>query len=156
MSGIRRERIDVAPGRATTRPATVEPVPRSAGILAEERIEGPEAGGANHLAHGAAVGVAARPGTRALDQVAAAVVRAIVKDKGEIAVAPPELRLGARLGSLFPALNAAIPRRAGPADIVSAHTGDLQPSVRCRQCKGTASKRIYVPRGNLLRSGRSE
>jgi short-subunit dehydrogenase len=65
-------------------------------------------------------------GTRtvSLDQVAAAVVRAIVKDKGEILVAPPELRLGARLGSLFPALNAAIQRRAGAADIVSAHTGN--------------------------------
>ena len=101
-------------------------MPRSAGIPVEERIEGPEAGdgGADRVAQGAAVGVAARPGTVSLDQVAAAVVRAIVKDKGEILVAPPELRLGARLGSRFPALNAAIQRRAGAADIVSAHTGN--------------------------------
>jgi short-subunit dehydrogenase len=62
--------------------------------------------------------------TASLEQVAAAVVKAIVKDMGEIVVAPPELRLGARLGSLFPALNAAIQRRAGAADIVGAHTGN--------------------------------
>jgi short-subunit dehydrogenase len=62
--------------------------------------------------------------TASLEQVAAAVVKAIVKDRGEIVVAPPELRLGARLGSLFPALNAAIQRRAGAADIVGAHTGN--------------------------------
>jgi len=65
-------------------------------------------------------------GTRTVspEQVAAAVVKAIVKDRGEIVVAPPELRFGARLGSLFPALNAAIQRRAGAADIVGAHTGN--------------------------------
>jgi short-subunit dehydrogenase len=65
-------------------------------------------------------------GTRtvSLEQVAAAVVKAIVKDKGEIVVAPPELRFGARLGALFPALNAAIQRRAGAADIVGMHTGN--------------------------------
>ncbi|MDT7608588.1 MAG: hypothetical protein QOG96_3091 [Pseudonocardiales bacterium] len=62
--------------------------------------------------------------TASLEQVAAAVVKAIVKDRGEIVVAPPELRLGARLGALFPALNAAIQRRAGAADIVGAHTGN--------------------------------
>jgi len=62
--------------------------------------------------------------TASLEQVAAAVVKAIVKDRGEIVVAPPELRLGARLGSLFPALNAAIQRRAGAADIVGTHTGN--------------------------------
>jgi short-subunit dehydrogenase len=65
-------------------------------------------------------------GTRTVspEQVAAAVVKAIVKDMGEILVAPPELRFGARLGSLFPALNAAIQRRAGAAGIVGAHTGN--------------------------------
>ncbi|WP_445188406.1 SDR family NAD(P)-dependent oxidoreductase [Pseudonocardia sp. Cha107L01] len=62
--------------------------------------------------------------TASPEQVAAAVVKAIVKDRGEIVVAPPELRLGARLGSLFPALNAAIQRRAGAADIVGSHTGN--------------------------------
>jgi len=65
-------------------------------------------------------------GTRTVspEQVAAAVVRAIAQDRGEIVVAPPELRFGARLGSLFPALNAAIQRKAGAADIVGAHRGN--------------------------------
>ncbi len=65
-------------------------------------------------------------GTRTVspEQVAAAVVKAITADRGEIVVAPPELRLGARLGSLFPALNATIQRKAGAADIVGAHRGN--------------------------------
>ncbi len=58
------------------------------------------------------------------EQVAAGVVRAITTDKGEIVVAPIELRLGARLGSLAPSLNAAIQRRAGAADIVGSHAGN--------------------------------
>lgn len=64
-------------------------------------------------------------GTRTVspEQVAAGVVRAITKNKGEIVVAPAELRLGARLGSLVPSLNAAIQRRAGAADIVGSHAG---------------------------------
>ncbi len=65
-------------------------------------------------------------GTRTVspEQVAAGVVKAITRDKGEIVVAPTELRLGARLGSLAPSLNAAIQRRAGAADIVGAHAGN--------------------------------
>jgi len=64
-------------------------------------------------------------GTRTVspEQVAAGVVKAITKDRGEIVVAPPELRFGARLGSLFPAMNATIQRKAGAADIVGAHRG---------------------------------
>jgi len=71
-------------------------------------------------------GMAIPRGTRtvSLEQVAAAVVKAIVKDKGEIVVAPPELRFGARLGSLFPSVNAAIQRRAGAAHIAGSHTGN--------------------------------
>lgn len=65
-------------------------------------------------------------GTRTVspEQVAAGVVRAITKDKGEIVVAPAELRLGARLGSIAPSLNAAIQRRAGAAEIVGSHAGN--------------------------------
>ncbi len=65
-------------------------------------------------------------GTRTVspEQVAAAVVKSITQDRGEIVVAPPELRFGARLGSLFPALNATIQRKAGAADIVGAHRGN--------------------------------
>jgi short-subunit dehydrogenase len=65
-------------------------------------------------------------GTRTVtpEQVAAAVVKAIVKDKGEIVVAPAELRFGARLGSLFPGINASVQRRAGAAEIVGGHAGN--------------------------------
>jgi short-subunit dehydrogenase len=62
-------------------------------------------------------------GTRTVspERVAAGVVRGIAKDKGEIVVAPAEIRIAARLGSLAPSINAAIQRRAGAADIVSKH-----------------------------------
>ena len=64
-------------------------------------------------------------GTRTVTpgQVAAAVVKAVTRDRGEIVVAPPELRFGARLGSVFPAINGAAQRMAGAADIVSKHAG---------------------------------
>lgn len=64
-------------------------------------------------------------GTRTVspEQVARGVVRAITRDKGEVVVAPAELRLGARLGSLFPSVNASIQRKAGAADIVGSHAG---------------------------------
>ncbi|MGO4257729.1 SDR family NAD(P)-dependent oxidoreductase [Marmoricola sp. RAF53] len=65
-------------------------------------------------------------GTRTVspEQVAAGVVRAITKDKGEVVVAPAELRFGARLGSVAPSLNAAVQRRAGAAEIVGSHAGN--------------------------------
>lgn len=58
------------------------------------------------------------------EQVAAGVADAITKDRGEVVVAPAELRFGARLGSIAPSLNAALQRRAGAADIVKAHAGN--------------------------------
>ena len=58
------------------------------------------------------------------EAVAKAVVSAITKDRGEIVVAPLELRIGAALGSLAPGLSAAVQRRAGAADIAGGHTGD--------------------------------
>lgn len=57
-------------------------------------------------------------------KVADAVARAITKNKGEIVVAPAELRLSARLGSVAPSVNAAIQRLAGAADIVGTHSGN--------------------------------
>ncbi|MCX6396039.1 MAG: SDR family NAD(P)-dependent oxidoreductase [Propionibacteriales bacterium] len=62
-------------------------------------------------------------GTRTVspDQVAAGVVKAIVKNRGEVVVAPVEIRFGARLGSLFPSVNDAAQRQAGAAEMVSKH-----------------------------------
>lgn len=62
-------------------------------------------------------------GTRTVtpDQVAAGVVKAITKNRGEVVVAPVELRAGARFGSLFPSINDAAQRRAGAAEMVSKH-----------------------------------
>lgn len=64
-------------------------------------------------------------GTRMVtpERVADGVVRAITRDRGEVVVAPVELRLGARLGSLAPSLSATIQRRVGAADIVGGHAG---------------------------------
>ncbi|MFL6171799.1 MAG: SDR family NAD(P)-dependent oxidoreductase [Marmoricola sp.] len=62
-------------------------------------------------------------GTRTVtpERVAEGVHRAITKNRGEIVVAPAELRLGARLGSLFPSVNDAAQRQAGAAEMVSKH-----------------------------------
>lgn len=62
-------------------------------------------------------------GTRTVtpEQVAAGVVKAITKNRGEVVVAPAEIRFGARLGSLFPSINDAAQRQAGAAEMVSKH-----------------------------------
>lgn len=62
-------------------------------------------------------------GTRTVspDQVAAGVVKAITKNRGEVVVAPVEIRAGARFGSLFPSINDAAQRKAGAAEMVSKH-----------------------------------
>lgn len=64
-------------------------------------------------------------GTRTVspEQVAKAVVKAIEKDKGEIMVAPAELKLGGRLGGIAPSLNAAAQRASGASDIIAGHSG---------------------------------
>ncbi len=56
-------------------------------------------------------------GTRSPEQVAAAVVRAIERDEGEIDVAPRGLRLGATFAGLAPELSAAVTRRFGGREI---------------------------------------
>jgi short-subunit dehydrogenase len=54
--------------------------------------------------------------TKAPDDVATGVVTAIESGRPEVFVAPPELRLAATLGSVAPAISAAIQRRAGVSD----------------------------------------
>lgn len=51
-------------------------------------------------------------GTRTPQQVAKATLEAVLKDKGEVLVAPPLDRVGARIGGLAPGLAARIARRA--------------------------------------------
>ncbi|MFL6023861.1 MAG: SDR family NAD(P)-dependent oxidoreductase [Marmoricola sp.] len=55
------------------------------------------------------------------EKVAAGVVKGITKNKGEIVVAPLELKLGARFGSIAPNVNAAVNRASGAIDIVGGH-----------------------------------
>ena len=52
--------------------------------------------------------------------VARGVLQAITRDRAEISVAPPELRLGATIGSIAPALAAAVQRRTGGHEMASA------------------------------------
>ena len=47
------------------------------------------------------------------EQVARAVVKAVVKNAPEIVVAPVEIRMGAYFGSVFPTLNARAQKLAG-------------------------------------------
>jgi short-subunit dehydrogenase len=70
-------------------------------------------------------GIEVPKGTRTVtpEQVAEGVLKAITKDKGEVVVAPAELRFAARLGATFPAVNAAIQRRAGAAEMIAGHSG---------------------------------
>ena len=58
-------------------------------------------------------------GTRSPEDVAAAVVRAIERDRAEIDVAPLGVRLGAAISGLAPALSAAASRRMGAAKIAA-------------------------------------
>jgi short-subunit dehydrogenase len=61
-------------------------------------------------------------GTRSPEDVAAAVVRAIERDRAEIDVAPLGVRLGAAVSGLAPALSAAASRRMGAARIAAGLT----------------------------------
>jgi len=51
------------------------------------------------------------------EDVARAVVTAIKKDRAETVVAPVELRIGAKLGSVFPSFNAKVQRLGGGGKI---------------------------------------
>ncbi|MBD8607960.1 SDR family NAD(P)-dependent oxidoreductase [Aeromicrobium sp. CFBP 8757] len=71
------------------------------------------------------------PGVRTVspEQVARQVVRAIVKDRAEVVVAPVELRIGTAIGGVFPTLSAAL-QRAGGADRVAASMVEQQRDKR--------------------------
>jgi short-subunit dehydrogenase len=59
-------------------------------------------------------------GTRTPEQVAAAVISAIERDRAEVGVAPPALRVGAVLAGIAPELSAAVSRRLGSHEIAAA------------------------------------
>ena len=59
-------------------------------------------------------------GTRTPEQVAAAVVRGIERDRGEISVAPPSVRAISAAGVLMPGASAAVQRRLGGAEVSAA------------------------------------
>ena len=64
-------------------------------------------------------------GTRSPEQVAAAVVRAVERDRAEINVAPLSLRLGAAFASVAPGVAASVSRRLG-SDKVAADFAAVQ------------------------------
>lgn len=67
-------------------------------------------------------GSPAQPGVRTVtaQAVARGVLRAITQDRAEIAVAPPELRMGATIAGIAPQLSAAIQRRTGGSTMAAA------------------------------------
>jgi short-subunit dehydrogenase len=60
-------------------------------------------------------------GTRSPEDVARAVVRVIVENRGELDVAPPALRIGTTLAGIAPELAAAAARRMGAQEIAFAY-----------------------------------
>jgi short-subunit dehydrogenase len=65
------------------------------------------------------------PGVRTVtpEQVAKGVLRAIRRNKGQVVVAPRELRIGATIGSVSPGLAAAAQRISGAAEVSAGHKG---------------------------------
>jgi len=65
------------------------------------------------------------PGVRTVtpEKVARGVVRAIRRNKGQVVVAPREMRIGATIGSVAPGIAAAAQRMSGAADIAAGHKG---------------------------------
>jgi short-subunit dehydrogenase len=59
-------------------------------------------------------------GTRTPEQVAAAVITAIERDRAEVDVAPPAVRIGATFAGVAPELSAAVSRRLGSHEIAAA------------------------------------
>jgi uncharacterized protein len=62
-------------------------------------------------------------GTRTPKQVAAAVLSAIERDRAEVDVAPPMLRIGSVLAGIAPELSATVSRRLGSHEIAAAVAG---------------------------------
>ncbi len=65
------------------------------------------------------------PGVRTVtpERVAKGVLRAIRRNKGQVVVAPREMRIGATIGSVMPELGGAVQRMSGAAEISSGHKG---------------------------------
>jgi short-subunit dehydrogenase len=96
--GLREDLRSSGVGVSTVFPGFI----RDAGMFAN-------AGGEAHLPRGV--------GTRSPEDVAAAVVRAIERDRAEVDVAPVGLRVGAAVAGLAPAFAARVSRRMGDAKI---------------------------------------
>jgi uncharacterized protein len=96
--GIREDLRDHGVGVSVVLPGFI----RDAGLFADAGVELPR-------------GV----GTRSPEDVAAAVLRAIDRNRAELEVAPVGLRLGASFGSLAPQLAAAASRRMGGERVAS-------------------------------------
>ena len=94
--GLREDMRDAGVGVSTVFPGFI----RDAGMFAEAGVALPR-------------GV----GTRTPEDVAAGVVRAIERDKGEVVVAAPGLRVGAAFAGLAPELSGLTSRRLGAAKI---------------------------------------
>lgn len=58
-------------------------------------------------------------GTRTPEQVAAATIAAVRRDRAEVVVAPPQLRLGAEFASVLPGVASVVQRLAGGAKIAT-------------------------------------
>jgi short-subunit dehydrogenase len=68
-------------------------------------------------------------GTRAPEDVAQAVIRAVERNRAEVDVAPPHIRLGAQMSGLMPSVSQRVARRLG-ADKVSSALTDAQREKR--------------------------
>jgi uncharacterized protein len=67
--------------------------------------------------HDAGVDLPGYVGTSSPEDVAAAVIHAVERDRGEVVVAPASVRLGVKLGELAPASAARVSRRLGEREI---------------------------------------
>lgn len=62
-------------------------------------------------------------GSRTPEQVAAAVISAIERNRAEVDVAPPAMRVGAMISGIAPELSAAVSRRLGSHELATAVAG---------------------------------
>ncbi len=69
------------------------------------------------MLHDSGAQLPAYVGTKTPQHVAAAVLRAIVRDHGEVDVAPASVRAGVKFAELAPAMSARLTRRLGGAEI---------------------------------------
>jgi short-subunit dehydrogenase len=96
---LREDLRDAGVGVSVVMPGFI----RDAGLFADSGVQLP-------------IGV----GTRTPEQVADAVISAIERNRAEVGVAPPALRLGAVLAGVAPELSAAVSRRLGSHQIAKA------------------------------------